>query len=308
MQVYDTLTTAERVTGLSEQLVRFPNGKVLKIGTCLTDPKLLSRPAGLPVDTKIEWMTHSPGDGACKGTITAETLRKFCVTFCADHSPVVTRGTKRTALVLSTTPTKAFDPAPKPSNNKYGSPEKRLKREALFFKMLLDERKHGCTPVMHLLDVPSGALAFFCAKYPDDFSRVRFFVFNKDPSVVTELRDECASMDNVTIVCAEYPFVGSKVEKQLKREPATMVWVDGNKNRYEDAVFEKIRTFIRPFACVAFTVSVRNRFGFSEADWRDEIFEQDARLEFFEDMSIEPYVGVSPSKMHHVFGRVKQLS
>ena len=110
MQVYDTLTTAERVTGLSEQLVRFPNGKVLKIGTCLTDPKLLSRPAGLPVDTKIEWMTHSPGDGACKGTITAETLRKFCVTFCADLA-VVTRGTKRTALVLSTTPTKAFDPA-----------------------------------------------------------------------------------------------------------------------------------------------------------------------------------------------------
>lgn len=308
MQVYDTLTTAEKVTGLSEQLVRFPNGKILQIGTCLTDPKLLYRPSGLPDDTKIEWVTHTPNDGTCKGTVTADTLRKFCVTFCTDHSPVVTRGTKRTALHLSTTPMKAFEPAPKPDNNKYNSPDKRLKREALFFKMLLDERKHGCPPVMHLLDVRSGALAFFRVKYPDDFSRVRFFAFNKDPSVVAELRDECASADNVTVVCAEYPFVSGEVEEGLKREPATMVWVDGNKNRYEDAVFEKIRMFIRPFACVAFTVSVRNRFGYSEADWRDEMFEQDARLQFFEDMSIEPYVGVTPSKMHHVFGRVKKMS
>ena len=38
MQVYDTLTTAERVTGLSEQLVRFPNGKVLKIGRASPTP------------------------------------------------------------------------------------------------------------------------------------------------------------------------------------------------------------------------------------------------------------------------------
>ena len=145
-----------------------------------------------------------------------------------------------------------------------------------------------------------------CAKYPDDYSRVRFAVFNKDPSVVTELRDECASMDSVTIVCAEYPFVGSKV-----RNNSSASRDDGLGGRTRTGTRTPcLRRFAvhSPLACVAFTVCVRNRFGFSEADWRDEIFEQDARLEFFEDMSIEPYVGVSPSKMHHVFGRVKQLS
>ena len=100
MSVYDTLRSVDDVHRLQGCVVRFSSGKALKIGPCLTDPFLFRKCSGLPGDKMIEWLTQSL-DGKAKGTITAETMRKHCMTFYSARSPPPTR---RRSTRLATEP------------------------------------------------------------------------------------------------------------------------------------------------------------------------------------------------------------
>lgn len=202
-----------------------------------------------------EWQLLDATTGEIKGSIQFRDL--------VAGTTVLLRGTRRSgAPSTRSRPKRVARPA-------YQPPKKRPRAKTDYASvdkdhirfMLLKYAVAQPDPIVHILDTPQGAVAFFKRVYPADFCKVRFVIFNSDPALVKAMRAQFAADGNVAVWdAAHYPPMAST----FANDAPCLIWKDGCENKCSDGDFERMARLVRPGGRVAHTLTVRNRAGVKE--------------------------------------------
>ena len=150
-----------------------------------------------------------------------------------------------------------------------------------------------------------GAVNFYKSTDPLFFSQTKFAIFNNDPESYEELQKTYETDDNVKVH-------NSSMEDGLCTHyncKFGVVWLDGQKNAYNDDVLYKLGQMTYENGLLAYTISIRSSNRGENGDFRKcSQYEQYIRLNerglHLNKFVIEKYTGKVCSGMLHVQGEV----